>query len=135
MQNTELKDQPSDFTISDRLSTQLQNEIKIKELSEKIALLEAELKKYKNEIQIVPVFEINGFHATIEINGKVKVVPVSHDLIMDYINRESYPAQSLCNDIADILIGPFKEVLINEINQGVSAFVQNKAFLNKGSSL
>jgi hypothetical protein len=135
MSNTELKEQNSDFTISDRLSTQLQYEIKIKELTEKIFTLEAELKKYKTGIQITPVQEINGFYATIEINGKVKTVPVSQDDIMNYIQKESFPTQALCNDIANFLIGPFKEVVISEIRDDVAAFVNNKMSLNKGSSL
>ena len=67
MSNTELKEQNSDFTISDRLSTQLQYEIKIKELTEKIL----EYNKFKRVIIFSPTIEESYKYGDIQYNSKL----------------------------------------------------------------
>ena len=124
----------TDITISDRLSTQLQTEVKIKELTEKLQKTEAELEKYKSIIQLTSNPNTHVHEVSVEINGKVKKVSISNKEL-DYYLEGSSPVQAMLSDILDILVQPYREVVANELVGQISAIVKNRMIAVKGRAL
>lgn len=125
---TELK-AVTDITISDRLSTQLQYEVKIKELIEKLQKVEAELVKHRS-IFYINVDPNNG-KATIsvELNNKVKKVEFFPHEVDDYL-KSSDPVGAILNDIFDIVSQPYREVVNDTFRESIQAIVNNRKSLN-----
>lgn len=129
----ELKDK-IDITMSDRLSTQLQLELKIKELTEKLQKVEAELEKFKTIIEISsnPVSKVHTI--AVSVNSKVKIVAITDELVEQYLDN-SEPVAELVSDILDIVTHPYREVLANELVGPISAIVRNRMITVNGSAL
>lgn len=124
----------TDITIADRLSTQLQLEIKIKELTEKLQKTEAELEKFKTTIVVEtdPISRLN--RVALEINGKVKEAKFTPEAVDHYLHN-SEPVDAIITDILDLVVGPYREVVANEIREKIAAIVKNRLIENKGSAL
>ena len=124
----------TDITIADRLSTQLQLELKIKELSEKLQKTEAELQKFKTEV-IVESDPNTGVHrVALEINGRVKEAKFTPAAVDHYL-LSSEPVNAIITDVLDLVVIPYREVITNEIRGKIAAIVKNRMIENKGSAL
>ena len=124
----------TDITISDRLTTQLHNEVKIRELSEKLQKTEAELLKFKSAIEIVSNPNNSTHEVKVELNGMVSSVVIT-DKELDYYLESTEPVQALVNDLIDILTKPYRKVVSNEITDSIAAIVKNRMIAQKGRSL
>lgn len=124
----------TDITISDRLSTQLRQEVKIKELTEKLQATEAELEKYKSTISVISDPN-SGIHTiSVELNNTVKQVSIGPKEL-DYYIEGTEPVTALINDVLDIIVQPYRTVVSNEIIDQVSAIVKNRIIAQRGRAL
>lgn len=124
----------TDITIADRLSTQLKLEMQIKELAEKLASTEAELKKHKSYITVETDPTTNKTEVTVELHGKVKKVTIGQKEI-DYYLTSSEPVGNMINDILDILVDPYRQVFTDIIVEDISAIVINRMIEKQGRAL
>jgi len=124
----------TDITIADRLSTQLKLELQIKELSEKLAETEAELKKHKSNIVVVTNPNTHETEVSVELNGKVKKVNFKPNDI-DYYLSSSEPVAHLMNDMLDILVEPYRQVFTDVIVEDIAAIVKNRMIQKQGRAL
>lgn len=124
----------TDITISDRLSTQLQYEVKIKELVEKLQKTEAELEKFKSEISVISNPNNGSHEVRVELNGQVSSVVITNKEL-DYYLESTAPVQDLINDVLDIVVKPYRKVLTAEIVDQISAIVKNRMIAQKGRTL
>jgi hypothetical protein len=114
-----------DITIADRTATQLQNEIKIKELQERVRFLEEELKKHKSEIEVIsdPMAELHT--VTISVNGVTKIVDMT-DITVDSYLATSDPVQSIVSDLIYTLTIPYIDMVKAELTPKISRIVKNR---------
>jgi hypothetical protein len=124
----------TDITIADRLSTQLQLELKIKELSEKLQRTEAELEKFKTTIVVETDPNAKLHRVALEINGRVKEAKFTAQAVDHYL-LNSEPVDAIITDILDLVVIPYREVVANEIREKIAAIVKNRMIENKGSAL
>lgn len=124
----------TDFTISDRLTTQLHNEVKFRELSEKLQNTEAELLKFKSTIDIVSNPDNGSHEVRLELNGKVSSVVITNKEL-DYYLENTDPVQALITDLLDILVNPYRLVVTGEIASTISAIVTNRQIAQRGRAL
>lgn len=124
----------TDITISDRLSTQLQYEIKLKELTEKLQKTEAELEKFKSIISINSDPNNHTHYVSVEINGKVKKIEFSNREL-DYYIEGTEPVSALISDMLDVLTVPYREVISAEIVDTIAAIVKNRIIAQRGRAL
>lgn len=124
----------TDITISDRLSTQLRQEVKIKELTEKLQATEAELEKFKSTISVISNPNSSIHTVSVELNGMVKQVDIGPKEL-DYYLEGTEPVSALINDVLDIVVQPYRTVVANEIVDQVSAIVKNRMIAQRGRAL
>ena len=118
----------TDFTIADRLSTQLQYEVKIKELVERLQKVEAELVKHKSIFKIDVDPNSGVIDLSVELNGKVKQLKVAPSQIDEYLGN-SDPTGAILRDIIDILVQPYREVMYQTYVETIQAVVKNRKSL------
>lgn len=124
----------ADITIADRLSTQLQLELRIKELSEKLQATEAELEKFKTTIiaETDPNTQVNRI--SLEVNGKVKEVKFGQADVDHYLSA-SEPVNAIITDVLNVVVNPYREVIANELREFIAAIVRNRLAQKKGPAL
>ena len=123
-----------DITISDRLSTQLRLETTIKELSERLLKVEAELKKQKSTVSVVTDPTTQETTISLELGGVVKNVKFAKKDVDQYL-ASSNAVDSLVGDILDIITVTYRSVISEQIKSNVAAIIRSRTIELQGSSL
>ena len=121
----------TEFTISDRMVSQLKNQTLIAELQERVLELEAEVNKYKTSLAVASDPETGIHEIKIKTNGVIKVVSFNASNLEYYVTQGD-PVNSLLTDALPILTDPFCKMIREALREKVEEIFNN--FKNSAKS-
>ncbi len=124
----------TEFTIADRLSSQLKQELTISEITEKAARLEEELLKFKTDIDAKVDGKNGKYSIDVTVNGASKAIEFSNADIEHYLGS-SNPSHQITVEALEVLIDPYRSMLYAELAKIIGPIVSNYQDIKAGRKL